>query len=519
MSDPAAPSASKTPASQGESGAQYSKEVLTSQQFETTHILFVDPEAAYLKLVELAFRRRGHKVSAAHTPAQAVEILDRESVDALVCELHFPDGGGYGLLEHVRARQQLRRLPAIVLTKDRKARSKVRALEIGADDVVHKPCLLEELFVRVESIVRRRRELFTAAHDVRGDLAGKLRSLPAQDLFPLMQQGRKSGLLRLGNAGQELARVWWKNGDVVAAEFGPLKGDEAVYALFPLRSGNFEFHSGQEFAGEPNVKNKVTALLLEGLRRLDETVTFQIIGGRPQPGPRGAHIEWFAEGIQAEPKENGDAQPPAPRPAGAAAASLKLALEKLAGEAPPAANLHFADLREVKELFGNTNGSAHGASLVLACELDEGVRVLSLLFGGFSPVELRRGLRSGVELFPTAKLALDGNHALKVLVAPISETSILARSVPGADAFYVAPPQGRWIAPELREGFKGLVLHARPQVCLPVGDGTVVEGLGAVLRESGLPTRVAPVVEALPASRAQAAQALQSLLNAWDAGA
>ncbi|MBI3829954.1 MAG: response regulator [Planctomycetes bacterium] len=496
------------------SGQGESREVLTSQRFETTHVLFVDPEAAYLKLVELAFKRRGHKVSAVHSPAQAIEILEREPVDVLVCELHFPDGGGYGLLEHIRAKTQLRRLPAIVLTKDRKARSKVRALEIGADDVLHKPCLLEELFVRVESMIRKRREIFMAAHDVRGDLAGKLRSLPVQDLFPLLQQGRKTGLLRLGDSGQELARVWWRTGEVIAAEFGPLKGEEAIYALFPLRSGNFEFHAGQAYLGANNVGTNVTGLLLEGLRRLDETVTFQLIGGRPQAGPRGAHIEWFSGEFEVETRGTGTMiVPRKPHDSGAVAALIQ-AFERLPADAPTSAALHFADLREIKELFGvSTNGATYSASVVLACDLEEGVRLLSMLFGAFHPGELRRGLRSGVELFPTAKVALDDRHVLKLLVAPVNETNVLVRSVPAADAFFVAPPSGRWIAPEQRDGFKGLLRHARPQVCLPVGDGTVVEGLSAVLREAGVNARVSPVVERLPSERKLLVQALQGMLK------
>lgn len=516
MSD-ASPSANESGASPGSaapSGHGESREVLTSQRFEATHILFVDSEAAYLKLVELAFKRRGHKVSAVHTPTQAIEILEREPVDVLVCELHFPDGGGYGLLEHIRAKTLLRRLPAIVLTKDRKARSKVRALEIGADDVLHKPCLLEELFVRVESMIRKRREIFLAAHDVRGDLAGKLRSLPVQDLFPLLQQGRKTGLLRFGDSGQELSRVWWRNGEIVAAEFGPLNGEEAIYALFPLRSGNFEFHAGQAYLGSVNVETNVTGLLLEGLRRLDETVTFQLIGGRPQAGPRGAHIEWFSGEIEVETRGTGTMIVPRKPHDSGAVASLIQAFERLPADAPAAAALHFADLREIKELFAiHANGESYSASVVLACDLEEGVKLLGMLFGAFPPGELRRGLRSGVELFPTAKVALDERHSLKLLVAPVNETNVLVRSVPAADAFFVAPPSGRWIDPEQREGFKGLLRHARPQICQPVGDGTVVEGLSAVLREAGVSARVSPVIERLPAERKFLVQALQTMLK------
>lgn len=505
---------SDAPAPDSPTAPAESRDVLSTQKFESTHILVVDAEAAFLKLVEMAFKRRGHKVSAVSSPAQAIEILEREPVDVLVTELHFPDGGGYGLLEFVRAPTALRRMPALVLTKDRKARSRVRALEIGADDVLFKPCLLDELFVRVEGMVKKFRELYRAAHAVRGDLAGKLSALPVADLFPLLQQRRKSGFLRLGDAGQELARVWWNEGAVVAAEFGPLRGEEAVYALFPLRAGNFEFRGGEAYAGTPNVECSVTSLLLEGLRRLDETLTFQLIGGRPLPGPRGAHIEWFDEAAA----ERAEAPVPAPvqrsLPEPKAVQVLVEAFERCFRAMPSSCEVRFADLRELRKLFGTPLGAPlEVVRLVLACDLEDGLKLLNALLGPPAPAQVRRGLRSGVELFPVAEVRLDERHRLILLVAPLAELDVLVRSVPGAELFYVAPPGGRWVAPELREGFKALLRNARPGACLPVGDGTVVEGLSGMLRESGVESQVAPVIERVAASRLEIMRALSRLLG------
>lgn len=511
---PASDEASSTPAAPVDS-----RDVTSTQKFETTHILLVDAEAAFLKLAEMAFKRRGHKVSAFASPSQAMEILEREPVDIMVSELHFPDGGGYRLLEFVRARTALRRMPAIVLTKDRKARSKVRALEIGADDVLHKPCLLDELFVRVESTVKKCRELYRAAHAVRGDLAGRLGALPVADLFPLLQQRHQSGLLRLGEAGQELARVWWENGEVVAAEFGPLQGEEAVYALFPLRAGNFEFRGGEPAPGPRNVASGVTHLLLEGLRRLDETRTFQLIGGRPLPGPRGAHIEWFDEPAAGKSEEVPDTQAVRVRPDARAVQGLVDAFERCFRSTPAGTEVCFSDLRELRNLFrAPDNGALDVVRVVLACDLEEGLRTLAALVGPASPAQVRRGLRSGVELFPTAQVRLDERRRLSLLVAPLPELDVLVHSVPGAEAFYVAPPGGRWVAPEWQEGFKALLRNARPLACLPVGDGTVVEGLAGILRESGLEVTLAPVVERVGGSRLEITRALRRLLGALAPG-
>lgn len=489
-------------------------EVTVTGIHEKAHILVVDSEVAFLRLVEMALKRRGHDVSAVPGPKQAQEIVAAQPVDLMVSELHFPEGGGYGLLERLRADHATKRLPVIILTKDRKARSRVRALEIGADDVLHKPLLLDELFVRVESLIRKTRDLFKAAHSVKGDLAGKLGSLPVPELFPLLEKNRMTGLLRLGEGGQELACVWWKDGVAVAASFGPLQGDDAVYALFPLRTGNFEFRTGAQYEGEPNIENNVTTLLLEGMRRMDETVTFQLIGGRPLPGPRGAHIEWFEDvAAQVASAGNGHESVPHARPGPLAVKEMLGAFERRF-RAAVTTGFEFSDLRELRKRFAQSPSlTLNVTRLALLCDLEDGLQMLTALLGPPSAKQLQRGLRSGVELFPSAQVELDAQHTLQLLVAPLKEVDVLAGALQALDAVYVAPPGGRWLPPELRDDVLHLLKRTKPFVCQPVGDGTVVQGLTGLLRDAGLETDVMPVAERMAATRIEFARVVHRLLR------
>ena len=68
------------------------------------------------------------------------------------------------------------------------------------------------------------------------------------------------------------AREGWvllKMGAVFDAEFGPRKGEEAFYALLGLEEGSFEF-ANEPVEGEPVIRRPMSALLIEGLRRMDE---------------------------------------------------------------------------------------------------------------------------------------------------------------------------------------------------------------------------------------------------------
>jgi len=479
------------------------------------NILIVDPEAAYLKLVEMAFKRRGHTVRASAAPDAALQVLEAEPIDLLISELHFPDGGGYRMLEMVRATPATRRLPTIVLTKDRKTRSRVRALEIGADDVVHKPCLLDELFVRAESLVGKWRELFRAAHALRGDLAGKLVALPVAELFPMLEKSRKSGVLRLGEAGEEFARVWWREGQVCDAQLGPLRGEEAVYAILPLRAGNFEFRSDEMFQGTPTITQSVTALLLEGMRRMDETLTFQLLGGRPQIGPRGARIEWFQDTAQQALSRASESRELRERPQPKVVLNLCNAFEQRYRGNPPTPGVNFSDLNEVRNLFkGSLNGNLENTRMVVLSDMEEGLRFMTGLMGPPSPAQLRTGVRSALELYPTGQIMLDDRHRLTLLMAPVRELDVLARSIPGAELFLVMPGGGRWIPPETRGSMKEFLQRALPWVCQPVGDGTVVVGLGGLIHEMGMEAVVAPVIEKPPSNKLEATRLVQRLLRA-----
>lgn len=83
----------------------------------------------------------------------ALDILARESVDLISSDAMMPEMDGTELLTHVKAHDQWRRLPFLMLTARADAEHRLNALELGVDDYLPKPFLARELLARVRNLL------------------------------------------------------------------------------------------------------------------------------------------------------------------------------------------------------------------------------------------------------------------------------------------------------------------------------------------------------------------------------
>ena len=75
--------------------------------------------------------------------------------DAITIDLTLPDMDGHDLIRDIRKKGIM--TPILVLTEDASVESKVKALDLGADDYVTKPFHKDELVARLRTIVRGRK--------------------------------------------------------------------------------------------------------------------------------------------------------------------------------------------------------------------------------------------------------------------------------------------------------------------------------------------------------------------------
>lgn len=120
----------------------------------TARVLYVEDNAANLDVVARALRRLGDGVEmvAAPTLAEGRQRLGEGPVDAVLLDLHLPDGSGLALLEVVRRTRP--DLPVVVLSADATARQIDRVMRAGATHYLTKPLDLDLLVSTVRGALR-----------------------------------------------------------------------------------------------------------------------------------------------------------------------------------------------------------------------------------------------------------------------------------------------------------------------------------------------------------------------------
>ncbi|MFN8110108.1 MAG: response regulator transcription factor [Thermoleophilia bacterium] len=120
---------------------------------DAARVLVVEDDPAVMRAVRVALTNQGHHVLAAGTGAEAVAMTQGGHPRLMVLDLGLPDFDGIEVIRRVRPEHPT--LPIIVLSAYGDDRTKIAALDLGADDYVTKPFGIPELLARVRAGLRR----------------------------------------------------------------------------------------------------------------------------------------------------------------------------------------------------------------------------------------------------------------------------------------------------------------------------------------------------------------------------
>ena len=112
----------------------------------------VDDESQIARVLRTGLKTHGYDVRVAADGVSALETFSDWHPDLVVTDLSMPNMDG---LELCRQLRKLSQLPIIVLSVRGEEKTKVEALDAGADDYVTKPFGMEELLARVRAQLRR----------------------------------------------------------------------------------------------------------------------------------------------------------------------------------------------------------------------------------------------------------------------------------------------------------------------------------------------------------------------------
>ena len=119
---------------------------------DAPHLLVVDDDRRIRDLLSRFLAGEGYRVSTAETAADARAKLVGLSFDLLILDVMMPGESGFDLAKAIRGKSNV---PILMLTARDAAESRIKGLEMGADDYLSKPFEPRELLLRIASILKR----------------------------------------------------------------------------------------------------------------------------------------------------------------------------------------------------------------------------------------------------------------------------------------------------------------------------------------------------------------------------
>jgi len=119
------------------------------------NILIADDNSTNLKLLRTMLEAEHHTVFAASDGIEALEVLEREKIEAIISDILMPRMDGYRLCIEVRKSEKFKALPFVFYTATYVSPSDAKAaLELGADKFLKKPAPAEEIFQALRDAVQ-----------------------------------------------------------------------------------------------------------------------------------------------------------------------------------------------------------------------------------------------------------------------------------------------------------------------------------------------------------------------------
>ncbi len=122
-------------------------------------LLLIDDDPNLILLVRDYLEFNGFEVLTANHGREAIDILEQETPDLIICDVMMPEMDGYTFLSEIRQNPRLEWLPVILLSAKGQTKDRIKGLKTGADVYLIKPFEPEELVAQVQSTLNQTNRL------------------------------------------------------------------------------------------------------------------------------------------------------------------------------------------------------------------------------------------------------------------------------------------------------------------------------------------------------------------------
>lgn len=116
-------------------------------------VLIVEDNDKLRRMIDIYLNQNNFKTYTAKDGLEALDILDNNSIDLVICDIMMPNMDGFELIKELRT--VYKELPIIIVTAKESKDDKMMGFKLGTDDYMVKPIDLEELLMRIQALLRR----------------------------------------------------------------------------------------------------------------------------------------------------------------------------------------------------------------------------------------------------------------------------------------------------------------------------------------------------------------------------
>lgn len=228
-------------------------------------ILFVDDDPQFLQMIErvmLLWSKSNLEILSAESVSAALKILQDQPLDLVVLDVCMPVVDGLQFLSMLNRRYP--GLQKVVLTGYATEAYRTACLSNGAELFLEKPRTsdgMESIFATLDELARWKPE---------PGFRGVLRRVGLIDVIQMECLARSSSLLAVTGPNAS-GSIYIKEGAIIHAECGPLKGEEAFKKLLTLASGDFRLNPFAE-PPEQTIASSWESLLMDAAQSRDEAL-------------------------------------------------------------------------------------------------------------------------------------------------------------------------------------------------------------------------------------------------------
>jgi DNA-binding response OmpR family regulator/predicted regulator of Ras-like GTPase activity (Roadblock/LC7/MglB family) len=230
-------------------------------------ILVVEGDETLNRSIVATLAQDGYSVQGVATGGEAIKILWANEYHLVIGDRALPDADGFDLLHWVRTYTPKTRM--MMLAAPGSPGRRTRALELGAVAYFEKPVDMRLLKVEVRRLLQQ--SGFTANLD----------SFDLLDVIQIINMSRKSIAMVVHTGLEEQGMLGFQEGELIWAEYGALRGEEAFFALAAYKNGTV-MQQPWNGAMMPNVSQPLSRLILQALQYRTKYEAAQQLSGEHQ---------------------------------------------------------------------------------------------------------------------------------------------------------------------------------------------------------------------------------------------